>query len=177
MSSALRALYAGKRLTDGSPPGFDITEMMRLLQEQEKAISLGDTSRIEEMLVTQAHVLQAIFSTYVTKAAAAPYLDHVQCFLQIALKAQNQCRQTLSTLADSARPNQTTYIAQQNNAIAQQVSQNRYTQSSEPANELLTEVTHEQSKRMESRAPASTSSSNTRMEALDPINRPKYRAG
>jgi len=36
--------------------------MMRLLEEQEKAISLGDISRVEEMLVTQAHVLQAISS-------------------------------------------------------------------------------------------------------------------
>lgn len=39
-----------------------------------------------------------------------------------ALKAQNQCRQTLAALAEIKNPRRTTLIGQQNNATNQQVN-------------------------------------------------------
>ncbi|MGH8646968.1 MAG: hypothetical protein ACREX4_21935 [Gammaproteobacteria bacterium] len=42
--------------------------------------------------------------------------------MQLALKAQNQCRQTLAALAEIKNPRRTTFIGQQNNATNQQVN-------------------------------------------------------
>ena len=64
----------------------------------------GDTKRTEAMLFAQAHALQAIFTNLARRATTQDYLKNWEAYLRMALKAQNQCRMTLETLATLKNP-------------------------------------------------------------------------
>lgn len=64
----------------------------------------GDMKRAEAMLYGQAHALQAIFTSLARRAQAQEYLKQWEAYLRMALKAQNQCRMTLETLATIKNP-------------------------------------------------------------------------
>lgn len=58
----------------------------------------------EAMLVGQAHALQSIFVSLARRAVNQEYLKHYETYLRLALKAQNQSRMTLETLAAIKNP-------------------------------------------------------------------------
>lgn len=64
----------------------------------------GDLKRVEAMLYGQAHALQAIFMNLSRRATTQEYLKQWEAYLRMALKAQNQCRMTLETLATVKNP-------------------------------------------------------------------------
>ena len=64
----------------------------------------GDLKRAEAMLYGQAHALQSIFMNLARRAASQEYLKQWEAYLRMALKAQNQCRMTLETLATIKNP-------------------------------------------------------------------------
>ena len=95
--------------------------------------------------MTQAHTLDCLFHKMTSKAARADYIPNIQIYFEIAMKAQKQCRQTLSALVDIKHPRRATFVKQQNNAINQQINNDSDFENfqEKPANELLTEVKHE----------------------------------
>lgn len=64
----------------------------------------GDMKRAEAMLYGQAHALQSIFMNLARRATKQEYLKQWEGYLRMALKAQNQCRMTLETLATLKNP-------------------------------------------------------------------------
>ena len=56
------------------------------------------------MLFNQAQALQSIFVNLSCQAARQEYRSNQELFLRLALKAQNQCRTTLETLAALKHP-------------------------------------------------------------------------
>lgn len=58
----------------------------------------------EAMLMGQAHALQSIFMNFSRRALNQDYQKHLESFFRMALKAQNQCRMTLETLANIKNP-------------------------------------------------------------------------
>jgi hypothetical protein len=58
------------------------------------------------MLMTQAHTLDAIFNELARRAASnmGEYMNAMERYLRLALKAQSQCRATLETLATIKNP-------------------------------------------------------------------------
>jgi hypothetical protein len=64
----------------------------------------GDMKRAEAMLYGQAHALQSIFMNLAQRAASQEYLKQWDAYLRMAMKAQNQCRMTLETLAMIKNP-------------------------------------------------------------------------
>jgi hypothetical protein len=64
----------------------------------------GDMKRAEAMLYGQAHALQAIFVNMVRRAPKQDFMAHWESFMRVGLKAQNQCRMTLETLATIKNP-------------------------------------------------------------------------
>lgn len=64
----------------------------------------GNMKRAEAMLYGQAHALQAIFMNLSRRAASQEYLKQWEAHLRMAMKAQNQCRMTLETLATIKNP-------------------------------------------------------------------------
>ena len=98
--------------------------LIKALREQIKAVIDGDLNRVEAMLVTQAHTLDAIFNELAQRAAAnmGEYMNATDLYLRLALKAQGQCRATLETLAEIKYPKSETFVRQQNVGVNQQVN-------------------------------------------------------
>lgn len=82
----------------------DICALMDRLSDEMEDMWAGDMKRAEAMLYGQAHALQAIFMTLARRAEGQQYLKQWEAYLRMALKAQNQCRMTLETLATIKNP-------------------------------------------------------------------------
>ena len=105
------------------------------------------------------------------------YLNQTETYSRIALKAQNQCRQTLATLIEMKNPRRTMFVKQQYNAVNQQVnhgqpeSQSENSKNSEkPANKLL-EV--EACERLDIGTQREAVPANPQLETVGAVDRPK----
>jgi len=101
----------------------DIGALVDRLADDVKDVWAGDMKRAEAMLFGQAHALQAIFMNLARRATTQEYMKHCETYLRMAMKAQNQCRMTLETLATIKNP--PVVIARQaniNNGGQQQVN-------------------------------------------------------
>jgi hypothetical protein len=74
------------------------------------------------MLTAQAHTLDAIFNNLATKASNAEYLNNLDTYLKLALRAQSQCRSTWEALSAIKNPPVAGYVHQANIAHTQQVN-------------------------------------------------------
>jgi hypothetical protein len=76
------------------------------LSAQVDAVHSGDMGRPEAMLITQAHTLNELFNNLTRRAASnmGEYMNAVETYLRLALKAQSQCRATLETLSAVKNP-------------------------------------------------------------------------
>jgi hypothetical protein len=143
------ALLVSSNLLGKTP----VTEVVLELKRQTAAINSGDMTRAENMLVAQAHSLDTLFAQLASRAMRAKHMSGLESYMRLALKAQNQARATLQTLAELKAPKQVAFVKQAN--IGNQVQVNNGT---EPArtrktqkvqNELL-EVEH--GERLDTRA-------------------------
>jgi hypothetical protein len=98
-AAAVVGTYAGH--TFGAD---DVSALMVELAADIGDLKAGDLSRAEAMLFGQAHALQAIFCHLARRADSQELMMHWEAFLRMALKAQNQCRMTLETLATIKNP-------------------------------------------------------------------------
>ena len=99
VNAALVTLSYSKAFGD-----VDLGALMGELSEGMTGVWAGDMKRAEAMLYGQAHALQAIFMTLAQRATSQQYLKQWEADLRMALKAQNQCRMTLETLATIKNP-------------------------------------------------------------------------
>lgn len=89
----------------GKPVGeHGMVELARALNMDIKQVQAGDMSSAEAMLAAQAAALQSIFMNFSRRALNQEYQGHLESFFRMALKAQNQCRMTLETLATLKNP-------------------------------------------------------------------------
>jgi hypothetical protein len=155
---------------DHSP---DITVLHEEIKKQVAQILGGDTSSSEIALVAQAKTLELLFNDMIRKSVTTSDIVSARFYMDMALRAQNQCRKTLLALGTLKYPPQKQVVEQQNIAINQQVNngmpinnvvleQNR--QKINSTNELL-EQHNEQ--RLDSRAALKTVSINSSLEALE----------
>lgn len=151
-----------------------ISDAVNELTRQTAAINRGDMSRPESMLMAQAHTLDGIFAKLACKAMVANHSDTMEKLLRLALKAQNQSRATLQTLAELKVPKQVAFVRQAN--IGNQVQVNNSTRET-PArtrktkkapNELL-EVEH--GERLDTRATGSAGSADPTMATVEKKHR------
>lgn len=88
----------------GSFGAADIGVLIDELRDQSSKVESGDMQYCEAMLVGQANALQAIFVSLARRAVNQEYLKQYETYLRLALKAQNQSRMTLETLATIKNP-------------------------------------------------------------------------
>jgi hypothetical protein len=95
---------------------MDLTTMVDELAAQIDAVRRGDLGRVETMLTSQAHALDAIFHELARRAGLnmGEYLDAAETYMRLALKAQSQCRATLETLAEIKNPRPVAFVQQAN---------------------------------------------------------------
>lgn len=184
LSPSANATHAISNLFNKTPlgntgmRGFDPQTIKDELQKQNEALKNGDVECIESMLLDQAHTLQALMTHNIIKLSSAEYLNQVETYSRLALKAQNQCRQTLATLSELKNPRRATFVKQQNNAVNQQINQDGLKQtenqknSVDQTNKLLENIPDE---RLDFRASQTTSGVNQEMEAVGKIDRTQDR--
>ncbi|TXH24249.1 MAG: hypothetical protein E6Q99_07015 [Elusimicrobia bacterium] len=82
----------------------DVNALAAELGKQVEAVNSGDLRRAEGLLIAQAHTLDNIFANLARRATSQQYLTQWEAYMRIAMKAQNQCRMTLETLASIKNP-------------------------------------------------------------------------
>ena len=130
-------------IEDFSGPQFgaveDLTATVAALEESVAAVQRGELGDAEALLTAQAFTLNAIFTRCAVQAARnleGQYLEATERYLRLALKAQNQSRATLETLAVLKNP--TTIFARQANIAAgpQQVNNTQVNTASAVTTEI-----------------------------------------
>lgn len=156
---------------------LDVNDLADALLKSIDEVNGGNLYRCEAMLMAQAHALQSIFMNFSRRALEQKYQQNLEAFFRMALKAQNQCRMTLETLATIKNP-PIVYARQANIAAGHQQINNgtaapsrareiesEQTQLSGGGNELLPETG----------ASALTGRVNQEVEALGEIDRAEVR--
>ena len=148
--------------------GDSSSHIIAELQTKSAAVNSGDLRHVESMLVNQAIALQHIFLRMTVRGIHQTKMEHIDGFMRLALKAQNQSRATLETLASMRTP-PVVYAKQANiNHGNQQVNNGvSITPSSDeiinPHNELLKEAGYE---RVDTGAEIKTIVKNSAMETV-----------
>lgn len=153
----------------------NIEELTEALANVIDTAKTGDMSQCEAMLLSQAHALQSIFVNLSRRAVSQVHLRNFEAFLKLALRAQNQSRMTLETLATIKNPPlifaHQTNVANGPQQINNTTNTNAYyaTEKIKSVQNELLETKHEQ--RLEHRAPSSPSSTGPKVETMETVNR------
>lgn len=159
---------------------FDSVDMVQELRARAKAVQSGDLSQIEAMLITQAVTLEGLFSKLAALAMRQSHLSNIEGLIRPALKAQQQCTNTLKVLAEMKQPRQVAFVKQANIANNQQVNNggtptahtlaHAHEENLKQSNELLEVIPHE---RMDTRAPSTASRIDPHLATVGEIDRAK----
>ena len=148
---------------------FDFQSNMRVLGKTIREIQSGDLSKIEEMYISQAVALEAMFASLARRAKVQDKLLQYDTHMRLALKAQNQSRATLQALVQLKQPSNTQFIKQANIAQGHQQVNNLAEKNITPQNELLEDI-HGNS-HLDTGTTTATTGIDTALEALDEVNR------
>lgn len=131
-------------------------------------------SRAEGMLTAQAHTLDAIFNNLATRAINAEYLNNLDTYLKLALRAQSQSRATWETLLAIKNPPVMGYVQQANIAHGPQQVNNgtpddtpRARENQNQENELLEQKDGE---RLDTRKKSTTGEVDPAMATLGEVD-------
>lgn len=105
---------------------IDLDTLSEELGTQLKNTRDGKTSIIENMLMSQAQTLQALFHFAAQRISYCDIVSKVQIYGELAIKSNNACRKTLLAWQHLKNPTNTTFIKQQNNAHNQQINQDNF---------------------------------------------------
>jgi hypothetical protein len=134
---------------------INVNALVDELGRQVSLVNEGNLIRVEGMLISQAHTLDALFADLLGRSRAnmGEYINAAEKYMRLALKAQSQCRATLETLAEVKNPrpyiqnNRAEYQQVNNSADSNSKTNTRthaHTEKSFSTNELLEDKTHEQ---------------------------------
>jgi len=156
---------------------LELNGLIAALVEQTKTSKDGDLGRAGAMLTVQAHTLDAIFNNLAKCAINAEYMNNLDTFLKLALRAQSQCRSTWESLAMIKNPPVMGYVRQANIAHGPQQVNNASTapedasrtrENKNPQNKLMEKKDGE---RLDTRAKSKTGKADPEMATLGEIDR------
>ncbi|WP_157270920.1 hypothetical protein [Azohydromonas aeria] len=112
-----------------------LTESLKALRTRADTVHGGDLKPVEDMLMSQAATLNALFCEMARRAGLnmGEYLDATETYMRMALKAQAQCRATLETLAEVKNPRAVAFVRQTNVAHGPQQVNNGASPAPSPA--------------------------------------------
>lgn len=159
---------------DGLDINYELAELRRLTAE----VQAGSMATQEAMLVSQAHTLDALFSSLALRSHSnmkEGYLEASDRYLRLALKAQAQAAKTIQILADIKNPRPVAFVKQANIAHTQQVNNGARTQDFENSPSKLSGETYELLEN--ARAQSLEGGNDQTLEALGKINGAAIRRG
>ena len=92
----------------------DLAKLLDDLRTRVEKVQGGDMRPVEAMLYGQAVTLETIFTSLARRATSQEYLNQLQAYQGLALKAQAQCRATLEALAEIKNPRPVAFVKQAN---------------------------------------------------------------
>ena len=179
------AAYRVINAADGNREIFkevDIPILMDILQNQAVAVQGGDMSQVEAMLANQATALQTLFARLAERGMCQSAMPILETFMKLALRAQNQCRTTLETLAAIKNPpvvfarqaNFANGPQQVNNGVNTLGQSSRARENKIEQTQLLEEASGEQ-QRLDFGEAKTASGADQNMETVGKIDRAKNR--
>jgi len=158
---------------------LELTALAQELSVQSAAVHQGNMRGVEEMLLAQAHTLQALFHELARRAGLnmGEYISAAETYMRLALKAQSQCRATLETLAVIKNPPPVTFVRQANvahgpqqvnNGVQPTADASRARESANRPNKLLEQQDGE---RLDSGTAQATVGANPALATVGEINR------
>lgn len=160
-------------------PDLSLNDCVEVLKGHVQNVNAGNLSGAEATLTAQAAALDAVFNNLAKRAIHAEYMDNLDRYLRLALKAQNQCRTTLETLAYIKNP-PTAFIRQQNVAVNQQVNNSDHsdrTRAGDSKNQPNKVLEHQHGERLDFGTAGTASSADSAMETVGAIHRPQDSGG
>ena len=157
----------------------DLTATHKALLDAAMSVHNDNLREVESTLVAQAAALNSIFTDLARRSAlnAGEYLGAAETYMKLALRAQNQCRMTLETLATIKNP-PVVFAKQANIAHGHQQVNNGEGAPVSPARETetaqtgLLEAPHAKPEWMDAGAEAAASRNDSRVAAMEAIDGP-----
>lgn len=151
--------------------GIDLTALTEELTSTILETKENGISRLEPLLISQAHTLDALFHRLTMMALEQRDARHINALASLAFKAQNQCRMTIGTISEIKNPrpyiqNNKAQYQQVNNGSAPPISQ----ENSKLSNELLEEDKNEE-QWMDIRAQEEASPNDSELETMEEKHR------
>lgn len=151
---------------------FSFAGMKDTLETQNEALRSGDLDCVENMLMAQAYTLDMLFHKLARRAIAQDLLNPYKIHLDLAFKAQRQCRANLQTLAEIKNPKP--YI-QNNKAQYQQVNNgtpaSRAREKNTKSSNGLLENKQNETEWLDTRAPKTASGNDKDLETVEAKHR------
>ena len=149
------------------------------LSSQSRRVIAGDMTRIEAMLTSQMHTLDAMFNSLARRAMDTTNADHVKMWLTASLKAQRQCVHAAEALATLKNP--TVFVGrQQINQATGPMQINNGTPAPAPVKSNpdteLKGITHEHIERLDTGAPSTTGRDDPGMATVGEVHRTQDRS-
>jgi len=94
----------GAEKKSGIGEDIDVPYLMEQLRNSAVAVNRGDLTQAEAMLMNQATALQSLFARLAERGMGCDSAPAFEVNMRMALRAQNQCRATLETLATIKNP-------------------------------------------------------------------------
>lgn len=148
--------------------GSDLQTLHDELQVQAQTVLKdNDLGLLESMLLSQAQVLQGVFHYAAERIAGTSTIEQLRAYSDLTIKANAACRKTVVALSHLKNPPPVTFIRQQNNAINQQVNNDKIPEiSHNSANELLS-LEQKASETLDARRALKTSRVDQAMAAVE----------
>ncbi|MFK4442878.1 hypothetical protein ABH944_002987 [Caballeronia udeis] len=122
-TATFRAAVTARQIIGSSMAGLEpnVGDFTASLSERfDKTVIDGDMSKVEAMLLAQAHTCELIFHEFARRALRSETLPRLEAYMRLALKSQQQSASTLRVLGEVRNPRQVAFIKQQNNAAGHQ---------------------------------------------------------
>jgi hypothetical protein len=145
---------------------LDVKTVYEGINKQIQKVNNGDFTGIESTLTAQAMTLDLLYNKMMRLAVESDQPEKQQFYMDVAMRAQNQCRKTMLALGSSKIPPQQTVVKQQNIAVNQQVNNGSLPKplKIKPENELLEA---KQNEWMDTRAQTAPSNVNSQLETVE----------
>jgi hypothetical protein len=168
MDPSTAGVATAAKFRKGFAQDLDLSSQVHELKRQVKQLAEGDLTRADEMLLAQAHTLDAVFNNLLTRAwrnLEGGYFDAGQAYFTQAFKAQNQCRTVWEAISRIKHPP----IRQTNIAHNQQINN-----MEKPQSKLMDGEGHE---RVDETAKRAAIPANSPLATLEAIHRTEDGAG
>ena len=120
-ANVLANIYEETRMNDTSP-GVDIGAIAEAIQEQKELIQAGDKSVLEDLLISQAYIMQNVANQLTCVMIKTKNTQRLAVVGKLAMQSQTQFRNAITSLAELKGVSKSVVVHQVNKATNQQVN-------------------------------------------------------